>query len=206
VDLDGLFLDKFAGPTVRERRGPHWRQDGKLSFVTWRQWDSLAREHRESLERERTAWLERHGGLPLHALPEGTRKAWFRLFQERVQYYLDAGYGSCVLRHPEARRIVTDALHHFNNKRYTLGSFAVAANHVHVLVVPFPGIDLSGIQHSWKSWTANAINRAMGTKGRLWRPECHDRLVRDEEELARTTHYILGHARHGHYVEEHPVG
>ncbi len=31
---DDLFLDRFAALTVRERRGPHWRQDGKLYFVT----------------------------------------------------------------------------------------------------------------------------------------------------------------------------
>ncbi|MBX2972371.1 MAG: hypothetical protein KF797_04660 [Flavobacteriales bacterium] len=124
---DDLFFDRFAPLTVRERRGPHWRQDGKVYFVTWRQADSLPREVREKIGPERACWLKRHGDVPLDQLPEGTKKVYWRLFARSMQKYLDAGYGSCVLRHPEATRIMAIALHHFNGVRYDLGSFAIAA-------------------------------------------------------------------------------
>ncbi len=130
---------------------------------------------------------------------------YWRLFARSMQKYLDAGYGSCVLRHPEATRIMTTALHHFNGTRYDLGSFAITANHVHVLVAPKPGIDLSEVQHAWKSFTANRINRVLGTTGRLWRPESYDRIIRNEGELARITAYILKHRKAGHYVEHLPI-
>lgn len=93
------------------------------------------------------------------------------------------------------------ALHHFNGTRYDLGSLAIAANHVHVLVAPRPGIDLTEIQHSWKSFTANKINALLGTTGRFWRPESYDRIVRDARELNRIEQYILKHESAGHYVE-----
>ena len=84
--------------------------------------------------------------------------------------------------------------------RYELGSFAIAGNHV--LVVPVAGIDLSEILHSWKSFTANAINRAQGRKGVLWQDESHDHLVRSEASLARITAYIHAHEDQGAYVEK----
>jgi hypothetical protein len=202
VSIDDLFFDE-VGPTIkRQRRGPHWRQDGKLYFVTWRQADSIPREQREEIERERAAWQERHSGVPLELLPEGSRRAYLRLYHKRVQQFLDAGYGSCVLKQKAALDIMLTALHHFEGSRYRLGSFAVAGNHVHVLVTPFPGIDLSQVQHSWKSFTANAINKALGLNGPLWRPESYDRIVRDQNELERIEDYILGHAHQGHHVEK----
>ena len=79
-------------------------------------------------------------------------------------------------------------------------SFAIAGNHV--LVVPVAGIDLSEILHSWKSFTANAINRALGRKGVLWQDESHDHLVRSEASLARITAYIHAHEDQGAYVEK----
>lgn len=202
---DDRFLDRFAPITVRERRGPHWRQDGKLYFVTWRQADSIPREVRERIVAERAGWLKRHGEVPFAQLPEGTKRTYWRLFAQSMQKYLDAGYGSCVLRHPEAARIMADALHYFKGTRYDLGTFAIAANHVHVIVAPKPGIDLSEVQHSWKSFTANRINRLLSRSGTLWRPECYDRIVRNERGLRFITNYILAHRKGGHYVEHLPI-
>ena len=202
---EDLFLNKREGVVVRERRGPHWRQDGRLYFVTWRQADSLPREVRDQIQAEREQWLLRHGNLPLNELPKGTQEAYWRLFNRKTQERLDAGYGSCVLRNAEVLKVMTKALHHFHGTRYDLGSFAIAANHVHVIVAPKPGIDLSEVQHSWKSFTANKINELFDRTGPLWRSESYDRIVRDARELSRITAYILRHAEQGHYVEHHVI-
>lgn len=202
---DDRFFDPFAELIIRRRNGPHWRQEGKIYFVTWRQGDSLPREARDRIEAERIAWSARHGNVPFRDLPEGTKAAYRRLFAKSLQKFLDAGYGSCVLRRADAREILTKALHHFNGTRYDLGSFAIAGNHVHVLVAPKYDIDLTEIQHSWKSFTANRINALLGVTGRLWRPESYDRIVRDVRELKRIEHYILKHRDAGHYVERLPL-
>jgi REP element-mobilizing transposase RayT len=201
LDTSQLF-DPFSEVEVRQRNMPHWRQEGKLYFVTWRQDDSIAKEKRDELRRARELFIKAHGDPATTNLTALLLKRYNQLFHERVQRWLDAGFGSCVLRNPEATRIMRDTLLHFNGKRYQLGSFAIAGNHVHVLVAPNVGFELSGILHSWKSFSANAINRALGCKGTLWQDESYDHLVRSEDSLARITAYIVAHEKQGALVEQ----
>ena len=94
-----------------------------------------------------------------------------------------------------------DAFHHFNGECYRLGSFAVAVNHVHLLVALLSGVDLSSVLHSWESFTANTINKAVGHSGPLWRDGNYDRLVRGRHHLDNIEQYIAAHVRQGAYVE-----
>lgn len=196
-----LLFDPFSEVEIRHRNMPHWRQSGKLYFVTWRQQDSIAKESRDELRRARELFIKAYGDPATTDLTAVLLERYNQLFNERIQRWLDAGFGSCVLRHPEARRIMRDTLLHFNGTRYQLGSFAIAANHVHVLVAPAVAFELSGIMHSWKSFSANAINRALGRKGTLWQDESYDHLVRSEASLARISGYILAHEKQGALVE-----
>lgn len=199
-DTDLLF-DPFVEVNVRHRNLPHWRQEGKLYFVTWRQADSIPLEKREELQRARKAFIKAYGDPATTNLSELLRQRYNKLFHERIQRWLDAGSGTCLLRLPEVQHIMRDALHHFNGTRYQLGSFAIASNHVHILVAPTPGVDLSLVLHSWKSFTANTINRRLGRKGKLWQDESHDHLVRSEASLDRIMAYIHAHEDQGAYVE-----
>lgn len=196
-----IFFDEHAETWKTARYLPHWRQDGKVYFVTWRQKDSLPQKRLEDLVREREAWQRTHGHCNPNDLTVQLRKHSMRLFGERIEQWLDAGHGSCVLKQEAARSIMVEALHHFDGVRYRLGSFAIAGNHVHVLVLPMGGLSLSGILHSWKSFTSNAINKLTGRSGSLWQDESYDRLVRDADELRRFEEYIAAHARHGHFVQ-----
>ena len=132
---------------------PHWRQPGVTYFVTFRLADSIPQEKLAIWQEELQTWMTAHP----EPHDEKTRKEFYERFPERLQVWLDAGMGSCVLRMPEVTRIVTGALTHFNGERYKLDEFAIAANHVHVLVTPAPGHELSDILHSWKSFTAHEI-------------------------------------------------
>lgn len=196
-----LLFDPFSEVEVRHRNMPHWRQESKLYFVTWRQQDSIAKVKRDELRRAREAFIKAYGDPATTNLTAVLLNRYNQLFHERIQQWLDAGSGSCVLRNPETKRIMRDTLFHFNGTRYQLGSFAIAGNHVHVLVTPVVGYELSGILHSWKSFSANAINRALGRKGTLWQDESYDHLVRSEASLARITAYMLAHEQQGALVE-----
>lgn len=198
---DDLYFDEHGEIHVQQRNLPHWKQEGKLYFLTWRLADSLPQEQLAQLDADRAAWVRRHGTALVRHLSPALREEWYNLFHRRVQRWLDAGYGSCVLKHPEAMRIMVDSLHFFEGQRYRLGSFAIAGNHVHVLVAPLVGIDLSDVLHSWKSFTGNAINKAIGQRGRLWMDENFDRLVRDAEHLNRIEAYIARHEHQGAHVE-----
>ncbi len=196
-----IFFDEHADTLKTARYLPHWRQDGKLYFVTWRQKDGLPKERLEELVGDREAWQRTHGHSNPNDLTVHLRKEYTRLYRERVEQWLDAGHGSCVLKQEAARSIMVEALHHFDGVRYRLGSYAIASNHVHVLVLPLGDLSLSGILHSWKSFTSNAINKLTGRSGSLWQDESYDRLVRDADELHGFEEYIAAHARNGHFVQ-----
>jgi putative transposase len=92
---------------------------------------------------------------------------------------------------PAERTLVSDALRHFEGERYHLLAWVVMNDHVHVLVYPFPGCELKQLLHSWKSYTANQLQRRFGRPGRVWLDESFDRVVRDENELMQKLYYIL---------------
>lgn len=109
-------------------------------------------------------------------------------FQE-VEDLLDSGRGACVLREPAAE-IVQDTLLHFDSERYRLLAWAVMPNDVHVLAEMHPGFQLNQVVHSWKSYTANMINKALGRRGPLWQPEYFDRFIRDGAHYDNALRYI----------------
>jgi REP element-mobilizing transposase RayT len=103
---------------------------------------------------------------------------------------LDRCYGSCVLRTPAVAVIVADAMRHFDGTRYDLGPWVVMPNHVHAILRPHREFALAMIIHSWKSFTAHAINALLRRSGVLWQREYFDRFIRNERHLLIATRYI----------------
>ncbi len=56
---------------------------------------------------------------------------------QRIEKWLDQGMGNCHLKRPDIASIVANALHHFDNDTYELGSFVVMPNHVHAILRRF---------------------------------------------------------------------
>ena len=179
-------FDPEAEFEVRQRNLPHWRQEGGTYFVTFRLADSLPRAKLESLRAQRREWLRKH---PPPVSPADLRRFQV-LFSARIEQYLAAGYGACWLRRPEVADLLEGALRHFDSVRYQLGAYVIMPNHVHLLITPTKGHDLSDILHSWKSYSANRINRAVGRRGTLWQEESFDHLLRSEEELEHYRRYV----------------
>jgi REP element-mobilizing transposase RayT len=103
---------------------------------------------------------------------------------------LDAGTGARHLSDARAADIVRDALLHFDGERYGLIAWCVMPTHVHVLIERKDGWTVSSVVHSWKSFTANAINRLLGLRGSFWAREYYDRLMRDADQGEATLAYI----------------
>ena len=78
--------------------------------------------------------------------------------------------------------------------RYRLHAYIVMPNHVHVLMELKERGDLSGILHSWKSFTAKAINRILDKKGEVWQSEFFDRLIRNAQHYEEVLTYIRHNA------------
>ena len=206
-------LDKEAEIHKTRRNLPHWEQTGCTYFITWRLADSLPAVKLQEWKAARARWLAAH---PEPWTPE-VRAQYHREITARIERWLDAGHGACVLRRPDARGIVARALHHFDGQRYVLDGCVIMPNHVHVLVTPqcdtgFPACDpsdpqpgkagalsqagkpvshsLSAILQSWKGYSAREINRLLGQRGQLWMDENFDHAVRSSEQFAHFQRYL----------------
>ena len=181
-----IYFTPFLPLDMEKRNLPHWQQDGTTYFVTFRLADALPDKKLNQWREEREQWLTGH------SKPYSTedQNEYAKLFSERINDWLDAGAGSCLLAKKSNAIIVEEAFRHFDGERYRLGSYVIMANHVHVLVAPKPGYDLSDILHSWKSFTANKINELTGHTGSVWQDESYDHIVRSPEQLLFYKRYI----------------
>ena len=152
---------------------PHLDQPHLIQSVTFRLADSLPQERREEWE------------LLLRCENESERI-------RQIEMWLDKGAGTCVLRDPVCAQIVQDALRFFNGERYRLIAWCVMPNHVHVMFETFEGHPLGGLIHSWKTFTARAINKHVARKGPLWQEDFFDRFIRDGNHLENEARYIEG--------------
>jgi len=96
---------------------------------------------------------------------------------------------------PEERELVVSAIRHFEGSRYRLLAYVVMDDHVHVLFEVLAGYNLSEITHSWKSFTANQLQRQHERKGVVWQDESFDRIVRDDSEFIEKAEYIQNNPR-----------
>lgn len=165
---------------------PHWRQEGTIYFVTFRTADSLPQQKLSMWVTQRDEWL-RSNPAP-HNNDQKTE--YWELFPERIQSWLDAGFGQCLLKRTELREIVVRSMEHFEGVRYLLRDWIVMPNHVHVLVAPLEPFDLSEVVQTWKSFTAKEINKRLGRTGAFWQKEYFDHIVRSVDSLARLEQYI----------------
>lgn len=166
---------------------PHWEQGEVWYFITFRLADALPHTVVEKIKLERERWKQ---ARDLANLSRRELTEYHQLFSERYEDLLHAGNGSCLLRDPQNAQIVDDTLHFFEGERYALDEYVIMPNHVHVLVKPLAGHRLVQILHSWKSFSANEINRRMGRTGQLWQHESYDHIVRNEPAMNAIRHYI----------------
>ena len=201
-------FDPEAGIAKSRRNLPHWEQAGCTYFLTWRLADSLPVSKLAEWTESRDRWL----ALNPRPWSPTTAAEYNREFVARIEGWLDAGHGSCILRRPDVHGILAGALQFFHGQRYDLDACVIMPNHVHVLVTPYvtqafqPGMEtnpqagkpvshlishsLSGIVQSWKGYSAREINRLLGRNGRLWMDENFDHAVRSADQLEHFRKYI----------------
>jgi REP element-mobilizing transposase RayT len=180
------FFNPYADIRHKENRLPHWQQEGAVYFITFRLADSVPTRLLNQWEDERDGWLRLHPE-PWSAEVE---REYHQRFSGAIEHWLDAGYGSCLLRRPDCAHVVAETLRHFENERVVMISFAVMPNHVHALFVQNPEWPLEKLTQSWKRFIAREINKLLDRAGKLWQRDYFDRLVRDEEHFANCVRYI----------------
>ena len=131
---------------------PHFDTSYVIQHITYRLADSLPQSALEQIKAE---------------LKEKVRDSDARETQlrRRIEVYLDAGYGSCVLREPDVAACVVDTWLRFDGERYRLLEWVVMPNHCHVMIEPLEGFSLGKIVLSWKNYTARWINKNRSRTG-----------------------------------------
>ena len=179
-------FDQHQPASIHSRRLPHWELRGPTYFITFRLADSLPHSAQREWRRQRDALLQQE--VELQSREQFEESVW--TLNEKLEQQLDEGYGACLLRETAVANIVEGALKHFDGERYWLGSYVIMPNHVHALVSPIQGHELAQVMHSWKSFTAHEIDKALGRKGTIWEDESFDHIVRNEAQLERFGRYI----------------
>jgi REP element-mobilizing transposase RayT len=98
-------------------------------------------------------------------------------------------------RLPEAARdIVVEACLHIDGTKCTVHGFVVMPDYVHLVFTPLTDedgpISLPEIFQKLKSESAHRINRLLHRKGRVWRDESFDHVLRREEGIEANWEYI----------------
>jgi REP element-mobilizing transposase RayT len=186
-------IQQNGNPRVWHSRGylPHFESSHVTQHVTFHLADSLPQAVLLQLEAE------------LKTLPAEKRDVQRR---KRIDAWIDAGHGSCVLRKPSIADMVQESLLTFDSQRYRLLAWVVMPNHVHVLFQPMNGWTVAKIVASWKKFTAREIcddrrnkagaNQEIGVPGRagagapVWHREYWDRYIRDQKHFDQTVGYI----------------
>ncbi|NQZ55971.1 MAG: transposase [Lentisphaeraceae bacterium] len=194
---------EFHNPQNWYSRGylPHYDAAEKYQMITYRLADSLPQE---VLKRE---VLGARASCPQNTLLKYPQKTFQHDAQKRkyIEEHLDKGYGSCLLKIPEVAEIVVDAWKFFDRQRYEIIAYVVMPTHVHILIKTYQGFLLKSVVHSWKSYTANEINKylrenevksagkmpALPAKNGVWQEDYWDRFIRDEKHFKSAVAYIL---------------
>jgi putative transposase len=189
---------EIGGPGKREMKGanqeiggpgfiwhsrgylPHFESSEATQIVTFHLADSLPR----------TALVQMEGEL--NTLPSERRDVERR---KRLDLWIDAGHGSCVLRRPGIADMVQGCLLTFDSQRYRMLAWVVMPNHVHILFQPMKGWTVAKIVAAWKKFTARKISderREMSDESSapVWQREYWDRYIRDQRHLEQAIEYI----------------
>jgi len=161
---------------------PHFDVPCVIQHITYRLADSLPRAVLKQMQVD----------IETSVRDDDKRQAELR---QRIETYLDAGHGSCVLQEPKVATCVIDTWHHFDGERYHLLEWVVMPNHCHVLIELFEGVALGKIVLSWKNYSARFINEHKGRTGvrrsQVWQREYWDRFIRDERHFEAAKKYIV---------------
>ena len=154
--------------TYTQRHLPHWTPPGQDIFITWRLHDSL----------------------PAKIGPPASTESSGKVFVHYDHILDKARTGPVWLKNSRIASCVLEALNSAQQRRmFTLRSYVLMANHVHVLLRPQS--PLSQIMQQIKGATAREANLILGRTGsRFWQDESFDPWIRDPAEWQKVRTYI----------------
>ena len=176
------FLNKKEPIAIWGKHLPHWYQPDKTVFITFRLADSLPASRRKEITIEL---------INIEETNKENQKARRKAIMNKMEQWLNSGYGSCLLAQSEVRNIVEQSLQYFDNKDWHLHAYVIMPNHIHILATPITEIPCQQIINNVKSYTQHCIQTE-----HLWQKGMFDHTVRNEESFKKIINYIADNPKH----------
>lgn len=187
------YLDKFDFIEINDKGPlPHWHQNEKAQFVTFRLGDSLPVSTRQELIMMRKDFLASHP-LPWN---DKTTLEFDKLISRRKEALLDNGYGSCILKRRDVRQCLKEVIDFLNNKHFIVYTYVIMPNHVHILMRLLENHSLFEVVKSIKRNSSRLINELLVQQGSIWMSSYFDRIIRNEDHFKYCVSYIRNNPRH----------
>jgi REP element-mobilizing transposase RayT len=184
---------------------PHWQPEGAWYFITFRLANSLPvsvlQELDAECENEKQIMRTRFNGAQ-------QRDELYKLDKKYFGRY-DSWLDRCIensprwLADPNIAQIVSDEIHALDGNRYSLMTYCLMSNHVHIVIdtakyhfkPTHKGVTarypLTDTLKQLKGRTARFCNLALGRNGTFWHPESYDHVIRDVQEYERIVWYTI---------------
>jgi REP element-mobilizing transposase RayT len=168
---------------------PHLEVPGSTYFITFRLAGTLPQSVLLSIQAEMIALksVAERTDRKLGALEENRLKY---LESEKIEKYLDEGYGDCWLKLEDVAKLVNNSILYFDKTKYCSHAWCIMPNHLHWIITPKEK-SLTEIIQGLKSFTAHQANKILNRDGPFWSREYYDHLIRSEEEFGRLIMYTI---------------
>lgn len=174
---------------------PHWHQDDKLQFITLRLSDSLPQTKLTQLNQIKTQFEAQHP----KPWDKNTERLFQKLYGTKLDYWLDQNLGCCILQDRNIRKTLIDSFDYINYQQCIILAYVIMPNHIHIIMMPYPGETATSVLGSVKQYSSNKINKLTGGTGSIWQKEPFDRIIRNARHLQNCVTYIQLNGKHLSY-------
>jgi REP-associated tyrosine transposase len=174
-----------------DRNLPHWHPPNRSIFLTWNLHGSLPQRVINHLRVTRQELLKRKENIS-SGWTIDARLIEYKRFFAKIDGVLDkAETGPVWLKQENIAALMQQTLLEKCTHLYTLWSYVVMANHVHIFIKPKPNVTVASITKSLKGYTAREANKSLKRTGKpFWQDESFDHWCRDRSEFFRIVRYI----------------
>jgi REP element-mobilizing transposase RayT len=177
---------------IRAKREGHWKaslQELRSGFRGWHQRGYLPHFDAPGITQMVTFTLA--DAFPIRRSPEWEwvlRGAEDSEQRQRIERWLDRGFGECWLRFPAVAESVERVILENNTIHFQLKAWVIMPNHLH-LVVDVWDVPLAKLIGLWKGRSSRLANELLTRQGPFWHEDYFDTLVRDQDHLTRAIRY-----------------
>ena len=184
--MENGFIDFHEDLDITYRNLPHWHQDGKFQYLTCRLADSLPNKVLQIVKDLKEAFM----ACNPKPWDEKTLQRYHNIVSEKAEHYLSRGYGDCILKNPEVRKILEDAIFFYHGEKFEVNALVIMPNHLHIVLRMLGDNKIEDVLPGILRFSSVKINKLLQREGRVWMKDYFDRMIRSYEHYKHCITYI----------------